>query len=1500
MPPPVRALPPPPVEAPVRSNESAAIFELTKTLISLIQESKKEQREHNARLEAMMRNMRPIAGVRCPLGICNAPAMFQRAMNMTFQNFVNKTRLTQGMINFCVIVYMDNILVYLETYHGHAQNIEWTLGALRNAGFKIALEKSDFFLSEISFLGYVVTRGGLRPDSIKVAAVKEAPFPTSLTQVRAFLGLASYYRRFIKGFAAIAQPLTNLLRKDQPLSWDAECQQAFATLKDALATTPILIWPDPSKQFILITDWQPEAISAILAQKGNDGREHVIEYASRTVPDERRNDAAPQGECYAVVWGIQHFHPYLYGQKFRLVTDHESLLALKKLTNYTGMIGRWVVRLQEYDFDIVHRKTERPGNADGLTRLHRPVKWSACVEGAVERIPSSQQQYLDPRTVCDPAFFKHPMADQLAAIQEEEEEEESTESDEGEDEREESGKSDEVLGEEDETPEEGSYSKHSEGEQSEEEEEDDEGEEENEEGPAESEWEAVPEEALRMGTEAEDPEAARKREETAAGKRQLEFVSGASLHVHDDPNQDPEPPRPEHGDLTATTLTPSTWRRSRSPSSPTRPPNQLLRQPLFDNCYITNEEALPIPATSARGAFGRRWVEKGVTTIGDLWDDTEGDWIKDTALRDTLGRLRSVEQRRQQIIQAIPYHRGGLDQGHCLERHPEKTLLCSKRPTQGQWYQGEAQGQWATYLRIEEYVDEDTLTVQEWSALVNDKLRQRLTYQATTSRSPTVPLQLVRVYTSQTSSGVHQHEVILAGRPLASQRIDPLMGAWRDDEGKAIPFCHYSSKLARKLHSNNRPSPAAAASKLNRTASYTLTISEAGIRGLWTQLPKLPSLKFAAFLWMLSHAIVPCTVWLFEKGMDIVTKRRRCASGSRAEETISHLVWSCPASKRIWLWWACHWYNFVGEALTLDGQLEGSYQDMVQNDRKEICGTDSEGNHPLDHLDRQERRASNRTNNWQEQHWLLIELDQDRMTMADERYNLRRRGANLHSAHGNSSTPSSSAVQASQRSTRGERAAGSSSSSAAAAAGVSVRRLRTWQIAACCIILAIYFGFVINASLQLLDTFPKPVEESTCNRNVFSEERAMKTVRKLAIDIRDRQTGTHGLKEALDYLRAEVKLMAANAPQEIRVEIEDEKVNGSFSMRFLGFSSSFVYNDIPNLAVSLSCAAVGMEVMQTVIESGNPPSVPLIFLFNGGEEIYSMGAHGFMRQSKWRDDIGAVINLEATGSSGPNVMFRFGPGTWPAQVYADNAVHPSASSISQDLMPYVLGDTDFRMFSMEFGDIPGVDIAFILDGQFYHSPYDNVENLRTGIMQSMGDNVFGLINGFARSPRLVASKIRQARANTSLGEGMVSEEALLVFDVYGKIMVALPRRSLWILALNCCAVAFVWPLFVPRRYCGIDSILHRYLAIAHAAFHTYLGGAFAILFPAAIAVGRTFLTRVAMPWFGHQVFALATFVPAALAALLMVQLWREKTAGKVHKSTRKMHSIEIQISLSPI
>ncbi|GBG83374.1 hypothetical protein CBR_g37088 [Chara braunii] len=494
------------------------------------------------------------------MGICNAPATFQRAMNMAFQNFVWKTRLTQSIINYRVILYMDDILVYSSSYEGHLQHIEWALHALRDAGFKVALEKCQFFLTTISFLGHMVTDQGLQPQPQKVAAVRDAPVPMTITQVRAFLGLASYYRRFIKGFAAIAGPLTNQLRKDQPLIWTSECDQAFSKLKAALISAPVLIRPDPEKPFVLITDSQPEAILAILAQVGPSGLESVVEYASKSVPAWKRNYAAPTGECYAALWGINHFCAYLYGREFTLVTDHEPLLALKKSKDYSGMIGRWATVLQNMDFDIRHRKHERHGNADRLTQLHRPEKvpkseevipWNEPEQeigpryGQVEILSKqfeemlpSRQEYLKPYDIIPHAFY--PKAEEAVIDDEEENDDE-------------------------ETSEEGSYSEYSEGELSEEEE--------GEEG-TESEWEALQEEAARTGTEAEDLEAARKREEIATGKRLLEFASGASLRIGNDPTRDKEPQKPEDGDPAAATSSAARRRRSRTPSSssPTRPP----------------------------------------------------------------------------------------------------------------------------------------------------------------------------------------------------------------------------------------------------------------------------------------------------------------------------------------------------------------------------------------------------------------------------------------------------------------------------------------------------------------------------------------------------------------------------------------------------------------------------------------------------------------------------------------------------------------------------------------------------------------------------------------------------------------------------------------------------------------------------------------------------------------------------------------------------------------
>ncbi|GBG79560.1 hypothetical protein CBR_g29707 [Chara braunii] len=148
-------------------------------------------------------------------------------------------------------------------------------------------------------------------------------------------------------------------------------------LKEALTSAPVLARPDPTRPLTLYTDWQPQAISTALTQHGEDGREHVIEYASKTLSQAQANYEVCKGECLAVVWGIQHFRPYLYGQKFVLVTDHQPLLSLRNNADYTGTLGRWAVCLQDYDFDIRHRATRQHGNVDGLTRLLPPNKCPA-------------------------------------------------------------------------------------------------------------------------------------------------------------------------------------------------------------------------------------------------------------------------------------------------------------------------------------------------------------------------------------------------------------------------------------------------------------------------------------------------------------------------------------------------------------------------------------------------------------------------------------------------------------------------------------------------------------------------------------------------------------------------------------------------------------------------------------------------------------------------------------------------------------------------------------------------------------------------------------------------------------------------------------------------------------------------------------------------------------------------------------------------------------------
>ena len=220
------------------------------------------------------------------------------------------------------------------------------------------------------FLGHIVDHQGVRTDPDKVEKVKSYPRPENLTQLRGFLGLASYYRRFIKDFARIAAPLHKLLKKNVAYCWTLEQQAAFSHLKECLITSPILVYPDWTKRFVLFTDASTFALGAVLAQRDEDDQEHVVAYASRSLLPAEKNYTATELECLAMVWAVSKFHQYLHGKRFLLVTDHSALCHLFNVTTPNGRMARWVMKLQAYDFDTIHRAGRKHLNVDSLSRLH--------------------------------------------------------------------------------------------------------------------------------------------------------------------------------------------------------------------------------------------------------------------------------------------------------------------------------------------------------------------------------------------------------------------------------------------------------------------------------------------------------------------------------------------------------------------------------------------------------------------------------------------------------------------------------------------------------------------------------------------------------------------------------------------------------------------------------------------------------------------------------------------------------------------------------------------------------------------------------------------------------------------------------------------------------------------------------------------------------------------------------------------------------------------------
>ena len=299
---------------------------------------------------------------RMPFRLTGAPA--------TFQRLIDKVITPEMRPN--VFSYLDDIIIVTETFDEHLIWLSRVLDRIIDSCLTINPDKSEFCCSEVKYLGFVVNRDGLKVDEDKVAPIVNYPVPKTVKQLRRFLGMASWYRRFIPEFATMAEPLSRLFMSNVRWQWGNEQTEAFEFLKKALTSAPILAYPlfkeVNENPFSLQFDASASGVGVMLTQKQDD-EERVIAYASRTLTAAERNYTVTERECLAVVWGIRKFREYLEGFYFQVITDHSSLKWLHSFRNPTGRLAHWGLEFQSYKFDIIHRKGALHHVPDALSRM---------------------------------------------------------------------------------------------------------------------------------------------------------------------------------------------------------------------------------------------------------------------------------------------------------------------------------------------------------------------------------------------------------------------------------------------------------------------------------------------------------------------------------------------------------------------------------------------------------------------------------------------------------------------------------------------------------------------------------------------------------------------------------------------------------------------------------------------------------------------------------------------------------------------------------------------------------------------------------------------------------------------------------------------------------------------------------------------------------------------------------------------------------------------------
>src|SRR4051812_18327018 len=347
-----------------------------------------------------------------PFGLTNAPATFQALVQDILRPLLDK----------CVIVYIDDILVYSKNDADHQEHLRQVLALLRKHQLYGKTTKCEFFKTTVEYLGHVISAQGIATNPKKVETIKAWPAPTNLKELQSFLGMCNYYRRFVPHYSAVATPLTDLTHKDVPYLWTPRAEQAFQGLKTLMSQTPVLCIPDPALPFTVTTDASNFALGGVLTQDQGHGPQPVA-FISWKMNPAKRNYAAHEKEMLAIIHVLKKWRVYLEGRPFTILTDHATLCHFHKQPHLTGCQARWSEILQSYEAtikylpgklnvvaDAISRRPDLQANA--ISTLLPPDQFATQLKDEIQRAPEFQPiirtlQGLPVDKAVPPSLLKH-------------------------------------------------------------------------------------------------------------------------------------------------------------------------------------------------------------------------------------------------------------------------------------------------------------------------------------------------------------------------------------------------------------------------------------------------------------------------------------------------------------------------------------------------------------------------------------------------------------------------------------------------------------------------------------------------------------------------------------------------------------------------------------------------------------------------------------------------------------------------------------------------------------------------------------------------------------------------------------------------------------------------------------------------------------------------------------------------------------------------------------